>query len=258
MARARLQKILAAAGFGSRRACEIFLAEGRVTVDGVTVRELGAQADPDTQDIRCDGRSARAEAKHSWLLYKPVGHVCTSADPQGRPRAIDLLPAAAGRVYTVGRLDANSEGLILLTNDGDFAHRVMHPRHEVSKTYHVCIAGRVSPESLRALERDGVWLDGRPARADRVALLRPTPHGAWIEIVLHEGRNREVRRMVSALGLGVQRLIRVRIGGLSDPRLKPGEYRPLREGERERIFETVSPSGRGTSRAGPRDPRRGV
>ncbi|MBP7274942.1 MAG: rRNA pseudouridine synthase [Kiritimatiellae bacterium] len=223
----RLQKILAAAGLGSRRACEGLISDGRVTVNGVVMRELGVRADAAKDDIRCDGRPVRSESKFYGLLYKPVGYVCTSADPQGRPRAVDLIPPQIGRVYTVGRLDVSSEGLVLITNDGDFAHRVMHPRHEVAKTYLALVRGRPDRGALARL-CSGVELDDGPARADAAHVTGDASGGrSWIELTLHEGRNREVRRMLDAVGYPVERLIRIRIGPVEDDRLRPGKFRRL-------------------------------
>jgi 23S rRNA pseudouridine2605 synthase len=227
----RLQKILAAAGFGSRRACETLILEGRVSVDGVVASELGVRADPARQTIVCDGRAVRAERPVYWLLNKPRGYVCTNHDPQGRPRAVDLLPRGLGRLYTIGRLDAYSEGLVLLTNDGAFAHRVMHPRFEVSKTYHAQVEGWPEARALMRLTREGVALDGHPARADAARVLGRASDGAWVEVVLHEGRNREVRRLLEAVGHPVRRLLRVRIGPVEDPRLPAGRCRPLTPSE---------------------------
>ena len=234
----RLQKILAAAGLGSRRACEGLIAEGRVTVNGAVVRELGTRADPATDDIRCDGHPVRSEIKAYWLLYKPVGYVCSSSDPQGRPRAVDLIPPSSGRVYTVGRLDVGSEGLVLITNDGDFAHRVMHPRHEVSKTYAALVRGRPDRSVLTRLTQ-GVRLEDGPARADEAHVAGEASGGrAWIELTLHEGRNREVRRLLDAVGYPVERLIRIRIGPIEDDHLRPGKCRPLTAGEIQSLVGT--------------------
>jgi 23S rRNA pseudouridine2605 synthase len=231
MGEERLQKILAAAGFGSRRACETLVLEGRVSVDGAVVTQLGVRADPARQTIVCDGRPVRSERPVYWLLNKPRGYVCTNHDPEGRPRAVDLLPRGLGRLYTIGRLDTYSEGLVLLTNDGAFAHRVMHPRFEVSKTYHAQVEGWPEARALMRLTREGVALDGYPARADAARVLGRAPGGAWVEVVLHEGRNREVRRLLEAVGHPVRRLLRVRIGPVEDPRLPAGRARPLTPAE---------------------------
>ena len=234
----RLQKVLAAAGLGSRRACESLITEGRVTVNGAVVRELGTRADPAADDIRCDGHPVRSEFKVYWLLYKPVGYVCSSSDPQGRPRAVDLIPPSSGRVYTVGRLDVGSEGLVLITNDGDFAHRVMHPRHEVSKTYAALVRGEPDRAALARLT-SGVQLEDGPARADEAQVTGTASGGrAWVELTLHEGRNREVRRMLDAVGYPVERLIRIRIGSIEDERLRPGKCRPLTAEEIRRLSGT--------------------
>lgn len=262
MAAERLQKILAAAGLGSRRACEAMILEGRVTVEGRVIRELGTRADPAAQRILCDGQPVQAEKHGYWLLYKPVGHVCTSSDPEGRPLAIDLAPPGAGRVYTVGRLDSDSEGLIILTNDGDFAHRVMHPRHEVTKTYHAQVQGEPMNSVLQRLTTEGVWMDGRATRADAVRRMRGAPGEVWIEITLHEGRNREVRRILWAIGHRVIRLVRVKIGNIHDDRLGPGACRPLTPQEIRSLMGGPPPrsdlSANAPWRGGPRDRPRGV
>jgi 23S rRNA pseudouridine2605 synthase len=215
----RLQKILAQAGLGSRRAAEALIAAGRVRVNG-HVATLGTRADPETDTIEVDGAvvGVRQGLAH-YLLNKPPGVVTTASDPQGRPTVVDLVPAEP-RVYPVGRLDADSEGLLLLTNDGDLAHRLTHPRFGVEKEYLAEVEGTPSRGALRLL-RQGVDLDdGRTAPA-KVSLVGERT----LRIAIHEGRNRQVRRMAEAVGHPVRRLVRVRIGPLSDRRLAPCEWR---------------------------------
>ena len=221
----RLQKVLAAVGLGSRRACEELIADGRVTVDG-EVAELGRRVDPDTARVEVDGVpiSVRPGLVH-YLLNKPAGVVTTASDPQGRPTVLDLVPSEP-RVFPVGRLDAATEGLLLLTNDGDLAHRLTHPSFGVEKEYLAEVDTPPSRGDLRRL-REGVDLDdGRTAPA-RVSLVPPRA----VRLVIHEGRNRQVRRMLDAVGHPVRRLVRTRIGPLTDRRLRPGEWRPLTPAE---------------------------
>ncbi len=221
----RLHKLLAHAGVGSRRQCEELIAAGRVSVDGHTVRELGAKAAPD-QRICVDGQPVHAERAVYWLVNKPRGYLCTNRDPAGRPLAIDLVPKVSQRVYTVGRLDESSEGLLLLTNDGDLAFRLMHPRFGVEKTYLVLVAGRPTKEDEEQLLK-GVWLSDGRARARRVQRLKNQGESTWMRIVLSEGKNREIRRLLARLGHKVLRLKRVALGPVQLDRLPSGKARKL-------------------------------
>jgi 23S rRNA pseudouridine2605 synthase len=226
----RLQKLLAAAGLGSRRACEELILEGRVRVNGTVVDRLPVLVDPQRDHVSVDGRPVRAEHTVYYMLHKPRGVVCTNRDPAGRRRAVDLLGGVRERVYPVGRLDAESTGLLLMTNDGELAARLTHPRYGVPKTYRAEVAGRVGPQALERL-RAGVWLsDGRTGRAD-ASIIYQRPDSTVLEITLREGRNREVRRVLAKLGHKVYRLKRIRIGGLSLKGLPPGGFRPLRPDE---------------------------
>lgn len=221
----RLQKVLARVGIGSRRASEELIGDGRVTVNG-EVAVLGRRVDPETDRIEVDGvpLSVRPGLVY-YLLNKPPGVVTTAADPQGRPTVVELVPAEP-RVFPVGRLDAATEGLLLLTNDGDLAHHLTHPRYGVEKEYLAQVRGTPAPAALRAL-REGVDLeDGRTAPA-KVTLVPPD----GLRVVIHEGRNRQVRRMCEAVGHPVRRLVRVRIGSVADRSLPPGQWRPLRVAE---------------------------
>jgi 23S rRNA pseudouridine2605 synthase len=217
----RLQKVLAAAGLGSRRACEALIEEERVTVNG-ELAVLGRRVDPENDRIEVDGlRVPTRPGLVTYLLNKPKGVVTTAADPQGRPTVVQLVPAEP-RVFPVGRLDADTEGLLLLTNDGDLAHRLTHPSFGVEKEYLAQVEGDPSPAALRML-RQGVELDdGRTAPA-KASLVAP----GVIGLVIHEGRNRQVRRMCEAIGHPVLRLVRTRIGPLAERRLKPGAWRTL-------------------------------
>jgi 23S rRNA pseudouridine2605 synthase len=221
----RLHKLLAHAGVGSRRQCEALIAAGRVTVDGQTVRELGTKVEP-TQPICVDGQPVRGERHVYWLVNKPRHYLCTNHDPAGRPLAIDLVPQVSQRVYTVGRLDEASEGLLLLTNDGDLAHRLMHPRFGVEKTYQVQVAGHPSKEDIQQLLK-GVWLSDGHVRARHVKPLRSQGESTWLRILLSEGKNREIRRMLARLGHKVLRLKRIAIGPVRIGRLTPGKARRL-------------------------------
>jgi 23S rRNA pseudouridine2605 synthase len=209
--------------------------EGRVTVNGDVVRELGSKADPEADDIRVDGRAIRvATPRLYFLLNKPRGYVTTRADPEGRPTVIDLLTGVHRYVYPVGRLDYDSEGLLLLTNDGELAARLTHPRHEIAREYHARVRGLPDAHALRRLSQ-GIVLDGRKTAPAEVRLLDTAAGAArdqaLVSITLHEGRTRQVRRMLEAVGHPVVRLRRVRIGPVSDPRLKLGGYRPLTASE---------------------------
>ena len=221
----RLQKVLAQAGLGSRRTCEDLIERRRVRVNG-EVAVLGRRVDPEVDVVEVDGAQigVRPGLVH-YLLHKPVGVITTADDPQGRPTVVDLVPAEP-RVFPVGRLDGDSEGLLLLTNDGDLTHRLTHPRFGVDKEYLVEVDGEPSRGALARL-RDGVELDdGRTAPA-KVALL----DRHLLRITIHEGRNRQVRRMCEAVGHPVRRLVRTRIGPLTDRTLKAGEWRALTQDE---------------------------
>ncbi len=232
----RLQKVLAHAGLGSRRHCEDLITSGRVTVDGRSVRTLGTKVEPD-QRIAVDGEPLKAERLVYWLVNKPRGYLCTNHDPAGRPLAIDLVPQISQRVYTVGRLDEASEGLLLLTNDGELAHRLMHPRFGVEKTYLVQVAGNPTPDDYRRL-LGGVWLSDGHVKARQVKRMRAQGKSTWVRIVLSEGKNREVRRMLARQGHKVMRLQRVALGPIrlaslatgKSRRLTPAEVTALREG----------------------------
>ena len=233
----RLQKVLARAGIGSRRVAEDLIAEGRVTVNG-RVAVLGARVDPEADLIEVDGAAVgtRADLVH-YLLNKPAGVVTTASDPQGRPTVVALVPDEP-RVFPVGRLDADTEGLLLLTNDGELAHRLTHPSFGVDKEYLAEVRGSPSRGALRAL-RQGVALDDGPTAPAKASLVSPTV----VRLVIHEGRNRQVRRMCDAVGHPVARLVRTRIGPLSDDRLRPGTWRRLTPAE-VRSLQQAAVAGR--------------
>jgi 23S rRNA pseudouridine2605 synthase len=230
----RLQKIIARAGIASRREAEQLILAGRVAVDGQTVTTLGAQADPTRQRITVDGRPlAPTKEPVYWLLHKPRGYLSTTRDPQGRPTVLDLVPRGL-RLYPVGRLDADSEGLLLLTNDGPLTHALTHPSSQVAKEYHVQVDRRIEPAELDRLRRGVTLDDGSMARAE-VDVLRRAPPGRWLRFVLREGRKRQIRRMCAALGLAVVQLCRVRFDGVALGALPPGHYRPLAADEVARL-----------------------
>jgi 23S rRNA pseudouridine2605 synthase len=229
----RLQKVLSQAGVASRRAAERLIADGRVTVNGKTVHEMGTKADADTDDIRVDGRRLHApERKRYILLNKPAGFVSTRSDPQRRRTVIDLLAGVREYVYPVGRLDYDTEGLLLLTNDGDLAARLTHPRHGIERSYEARVAGMPDADALRQL-REGIPLDGRRTLPAEAAVLndRRGQREGVVQLTIREGRNRQVRRMLEAVGHPVRHLARTRIGPLTDRRLKPGEWRDLSAAE---------------------------
>ena len=233
----RLNKVLAHAGLGSRRHCEELIVRGRVAIDGQIVRELGTRVGPE-QAVTVDGQPIHRQQLVYWLVHKPPGYLCTNHDPAGRPLALELVPHVPERVYTVGRLDEASEGLLLLTNDGDLAHGLTHPSRGVPKTYLAEVSGVPSRGTLRRL-REGVDLDdGRTAPA-QARLAQTTPTGSALEIVIHEGRNRQVRRMCEAVGHPVRRLVRTRFGPLRDNRLAPGQWRVLTQAEIRALYAAI-------------------
>lgn len=238
----RLQKILAAAGLGSRRHCEELILAGRVEVDRQVVMELGTRVDPRNQRIRVDGVELRKPQTVWYALNKPTGVVCTSRDPGGRPRAVDLAPDTRERLFTVGRLDMNSEGLLLLTNDGDLANKLTHPRYGVSKTYRVLVAGSPSRETLVQLKR-GVYLAEGVTRIAGVTVKRRYKQSTVLEMELQEGRNREIRRALARVGHKVMRLVRIATGPIRLGDLAPGGCRRL-TGEEVRALARCAAGGR--------------
>lgn len=234
----RLAKYMAHAGVASRRRAEELIAAGRVTVDGCRVCDPARDVDRGNE-VAVDGKGVGVEAHEYFLLNKPVGVVSTARDPQGRPKVTDLVPAR-GRVYPVGRLDADSTGLILLTNDGELANRLTHPRFEVSKTYRARLRGRVDASFARKL-REGVQLDDGLARADSARVVERKPRSSVVEVTIHEGRKRQVRRMCEAAGHRVTALERVRFGPLVLRGLQVGGWRPLKAAEVKRLREASKP-----------------
>jgi 23S rRNA pseudouridine2605 synthase len=238
----RLQKILSQAGVASRRASEQLMLEGRVAVNGVTVRELGSKADPAHDDIRVDGRRIKVVQQHRYiLLNKPRGYVTTRSDPERRPTVIELLHGVREYIYPVGRLDFDSEGLLLLTNDGDLAARLTHPRHGVARVYEARVLGIPDAHDIDRLAR-GVTVDGHPTGPAQVALRPGGRRGddrATLIITIREGRNRQVRKMCDAIGHPVTHLKRVAIGPIRDGKLPLGRWRDLTVREVARLQGVV-------------------
>lgn len=236
----RLNKFLAHAGVGSRRHCDGLIAAGRVRINGEPVRELGVQINEETDKVAVDDHPVHAEKHVYWAVHKPPGYLCTNRDPAGRPLAIDLVPHVDQRVYTVGRLDEDSEGLLLLTNDGDLAQKLMHPRFEVEKTYEVLVAGSPTPSDLDQLTT-GVWLSEGRVKAKSIRKFKRQGDSTWLKIVLCEGKNREIRRMLAKLNHKVMRLRRVGIGPIRLDRLPKGKSRKLALPEIELLRKVARP-----------------
>lgn len=234
----RLQKVLAGAGIGSRRACEELIADGRVTVDG-RVAELGMRIDPVTAVVHVDGeRIPTAPGTVVLVLNKPRGVVSTMSDDHGRPCVGDLVAGREERLFHVGRLDADTEGLLILTNDGELANRLGHPSHEIDKEYVATVSGEITREALRQLEQ-GVELEDGPAACDRIRIVGQVPGRSMVELVIHEGRNRIVRRMLDAVGFPVTDLVRTRIGPLHLGQQRPGSLRALEGSELHALYTAV-------------------
>lgn len=236
----RLQKLLASAGLGSRRKCEQLILAGRITVDGQVVVQLGSRADPQTQKIRVDGELLPRRPVVYYVVNKPPGYICTRSDPARRPRVIDLVPNG-DQLFPVGRLDMASEGLILVTNDGDLANRVAHPQYGVEKTYSVEVVGHPTASSLNRLRR-GIRLAEAVVRVQRLVVKRHRKSSTVLEIVLNEGRNREIRRMLARLGHKVIRLRRTALGPLRLGNQPEGSYRTLTPAELTKLNRVAKPT----------------
>lgn len=236
----RLQKILSDYGIASRRQAEEMIRQGRVTVNG-KIAVLGQKADPERDYIKVDGKLLiRPEPKVYYAFYKPRKVITSLLDPQGRPTVKDFLKGIKFRIYPVGRLDFDSEGLLLLTNDGELAYRVMHPSSMIEKTYLVKIDGIIEDDKLEKL-RKGIKIDGKLAVPVSVYLVRKLKANSWIKITLHEGRKRQIRKMLERVGHPVIRLIRIGIDGIKLGNLKPGEIRPLTKEEIESLKQAIQP-----------------
>lgn len=237
----RLQRYMAAAGLGSRRHCEEYITSGRVTVDG-DVAELGQQVDPDAQVIAFDGEVLRQERKKYYALNKPVGYICTHRDPGGRPQVTELFPHKGPRLFTVGRLDEHSQGLLIVTNDGTLANKLAHPRYRIDRIYKVQVAGHPKREVLKELQR-GMYFDGGRFKCESVRPIKKQGKSTFLEMQLREGRNREIRRLMARIGHKVMKLERVGFGPLKLGRLKLGEHRELKSHEVIALRELVKKTG---------------
>lgn len=244
----RLQKIIAAAGIASRRKAEEMIVAGQVTVNGKVVNTLGAKADPDKDHIKVGGRliaASKDKEKVYILLNKPVGYLTSRSDPNKRQLVIDLVGKYRNQVHPVGRLDLNTEGLILLTNDGNFTNLIAHASHNIAKVYAVKVKGKPSEVQIKKLSR-GVEIDGVKTAPAKIELVEETETNAWYQVTLHEGRNQQIRKMFDSIGHSVVKLRRIAIGFLKDEKLKPGELRFLNEAEVKRFFKLT---GKPTVRA---------
>jgi pseudouridine synthase len=230
----RLQKLIASAGVASRRHAEDLIVARHVTVNGEVIVELGAKADPETDHIKVKGRLINpllSQQKPVYvLLNKPKGYLSSMSDPEGRPLVIDLIPSSLGRLHPVGRLDFNTEGLLLLTNDGEFTRHITAAKSRIPKVYLAKVKGMPPDKAVERLRRGIAIDDERKVRAE-VRMLRESKTNAWFEVILHEGRNQQVRRMFDAIGHSVIKLVRTRIGNLEEKNLKPGRWRKLNERE---------------------------
>jgi 23S rRNA pseudouridine2605 synthase len=235
----RLQKVLATAGLGSRRACEQLIEQGRVEVDGIRVREQGTRVDPRTAIIRVDGeRVPTAPDTAVYAFNKPRGVISTMSDDEGRPCVGDWVAGRTERLFHVGRLDADTEGLLILTNDGELANRLGHPSFEVDKTYVATVRGQLPPSALKELKA-GVELDDGPAHVDSVRIMEKLPDRTLIELVIHEGRNRIVRRMLAEVGYPVTDLVRTRVGPIHLGQQRPGVVRAITGPELRSLYTAV-------------------
>ena len=239
MAQIRLQKVLAAAGLGSRRKCETYITDGRVTVDGVVVDELGARVDPDTQIIHVDGvRIAQASGHVVMALNKPRGVITAMTDPHGKPCVGDLVKDVDQRLFHVGRLDGDTEGLLLLTNDGELAQRLVHPSHEINKTYVARVSGNVDKGTLHRIQ-NGIAIEDRVVDVSNIRVIDQSADATILELTIHEGRNRIIRRLCEEVGHPVIDLARIAIGPIQLGHLKSGQLRELSRDELGRLYGAV-------------------
>jgi 23S rRNA pseudouridine2605 synthase len=246
----RLQKFLASAGFGSRRQCEEFILTGRVLIDGQVVTELGTRVDPQTQEITLDDIPIKREKLVYWFVNKPKGVLSTTKDTHGRPTVVDMIPSINERIFPVGRLDEESTGLLLLTNDGDMTNLLTHPRYGVPKTYEVLVAGRITNDNIAQLKK-GVWLSDGRARVHDVQRLGLRGEATMLRIVLREGHNREIRRLFASLGHKVMKLERVAIGPIKIRKLRAGTSRPATYEEVAMLRELAQRAKQAVERGGP-------
>ncbi|PKN68824.1 MAG: pseudouridine synthase [Deltaproteobacteria bacterium HGW-Deltaproteobacteria-12] len=240
----RLQKIIAAAGVDSRRHAEKLIAAGRVSVNNVVVSELGVKADAAKDIIRVDGKIISVDASMIYIaLHKPAGYVTTLSDPEGRPTVVDLIGAVPERVYPVGRLDYDSSGLLLLTNDGDFAQKMQHPRFQLPKVYRVKIQGRLSKDEMKQVSK-GIKLEDGVFKPENLQIEKYNDKSCWIALTLREGKNRIIRRGFEAAGHRVARLVRESIGAVTLRNLKEGSWRYLTKKEVDQLLNNAASAGR--------------
>lgn len=257
LASERLQKVIAKAGIASRRHAEELILQGRVQVNGSVVTQLGTKVDPAMDYIKVDGKRIRPEAHNIYLLLnKPKGYITSVHDPQGRPTVMNLLPKVRERVYPIGRLDYDSEGLLLLTNDGDFAAGLMHPSSGIDKTYWVKVEGHLTEEKIKKIAQGGIPLPGGRSAPARIRPLRKTSEHDWVEIILHEGKRRQIRLMIEKLGHDVLKLKRVGYAFLELGDLASGEHRRLTPAEVKGLKALIDKK-KGNKKA-PVGPRRAV
>ena len=242
----RLQKLIAAAGIASRRHAEELIIGGKVSVNGQVVTELGTKADPDRDHIKVNGKlinpQLKTREKVYVLLNKPRGYLSSLSDPEGRPLVTELLPHSVGKVHPVGRLDFNTEGLLILTNDGELTNYITSARNRVDKVYEAKVKGVPTEAAIGRLRRGVTLEDGTRTAPAKIKLLHETENNAWFEVLLHQGKNQQVRRMFDLIGNSVLKLRRIRIGSLTDESLKPGHWRFLTIGEVKRLMKNESKS----------------
>ena len=237
MEQKRLQKVLAAAGIASRRKCEELILEGLVRVNRKVVDKLPTFVNPETDTITVDGRKIGAAKKVYFLLNKPKGVVCTNSDPQGRKKAIDIIKSPQ-RIFCVGRLDIDTSGMIILTNDSELTNKLTHPRYQLSKTYVVRVKGRITGESVEKLKK-GIWLSEGKTKSAAIKILKRSHLESSIEITISQGLNRQIRRMLAKVGLKVKSLKRTKIGKLASRSLGPGKFRTLTKAEIQYLSKTT-------------------
>ncbi len=255
----RLQRYLAQCGLGARRECEVLITSGRITIDGKAVKELGTKVDPKQNDIRLDGERLKTQQRQTFLFNKPPGVLCTAKDPKGRPRVIDFFPESGPRLFTVGRLDENSTGLLIVTNDGDLAQKLAHPKYRIYRTYHIHVKGIPGRDALTAVKQ-GLWFEEGKFRVQSAKILKRQGKSSILEVMLREGQNREVRRLFDRAGHKVMKLKRVAFGPIRLGSLSMGKFRPISKDEmgaiRVILERNTNPGSEDGSEDGPKRARR--
>lgn len=244
--RVRLQRFLASCGYGSRRGCEDLISEGRVTVNKVVVDKLGATVDPAKDQVAVDGERVKTERKQYFMLNKPTGYLCTAYDPAHRPLVLELFPADGPRLFTVGRLDENTTGLLIVTNDGDLAQQLAHPRYRIYRQYRALVAGLPKPEVYDQLKEGFFFTEGK-FRVYDIKSGKKQGTSTWVEITMIEGQNREIRRLFARVGHKVMKLERIGFGPLHLGRLPIGEYRELLPGEMAKLRQILDRNAKGST-----------